>query len=399
MTTTDTAPATRLATPIQGAPVPPNSAPAAQLGGATQATTGRGGGPTSTAPAKRSPTPSHGAPVPPTTPPVPVTGPSAPRRSTPGRAVPDDQRGPARAQTTPIVHALGLADPLLALAADVLDDLERVRIANENRLRQLTRDTTDADGEERGFGLTLDHPDVARLAAIVTALGQAEHDAELQLARRMRAHPLGPWVAAQKGVGDKQGARLLASIGDPYIRPEIVRKDGTVEPARPRLVSELWAYCGHHVPDGAAARHRRGTVSNWNETARMRVHLIAEKTVMMLRRPCGRPDGQAWADHTPDCACGPWRREYDAGRRQYVGAVHTTPCHRCGPAGHPAAAGSPLSDAHAHGRAVRLVAKCLLRELWREAGRLHGHDTSPPTADHATPDAHHPGVRGGGSTP
>ena len=54
-----------------------------------------------------------------------------------------------------------LADPSLMLAADVVDDLERVRIANENRLRQLTRAEVDSDGEERGFGLSADHPDVA----------------------------------------------------------------------------------------------------------------------------------------------------------------------------------------------------------------------------------------------
>ena len=140
-----------------------------------------------------------------------------------------------------------LADPLLALAADVLGDLEKVRIANENRLRQLTRSAEDSDGETRGFGLDEAHPDVARLAALVGMLGEAEHKATLNLQRVMRKHPLGPWVAAQKGIGEKQGARLLATIGDPYIRPEITREDGTVEPSRPRMVSELWAYCGYHV--------------------------------------------------------------------------------------------------------------------------------------------------------
>ena len=140
-----------------------------------------------------------------------------------------------------------LADPLLALAADVLGDLEKVRIANENRLRQLTRSAEDSDGETRGFGLDEAHPDVARLAALVGMLGEAEHKATLNLQRVMRKHPLGPWLAAQKGIGEKQGARLLAAIGDPYIRPEITREDGTVEPSRPRMVSELWAYAGYHV--------------------------------------------------------------------------------------------------------------------------------------------------------
>lgn len=54
-----------------------------------------------------------------------------------------------------------LVDPILVLLADVLDDAERTRIANENRLRQLTRDVEDSDGEMRGFGLPLTEPSVA----------------------------------------------------------------------------------------------------------------------------------------------------------------------------------------------------------------------------------------------
>lgn len=166
---------------------------------------------------------------------------------------------PAIDQPAPKLPTLVLADPLLALAADILDDIEGVRIVNENRLRQLTRDVADTDGEERGFGLTVDHPDVARLLAMVRALRCntdfllkelelprnperpgccVEHDAERNLTKRIRAHPLGPWVKAAHGVGDKQGARLLATIGDPYWNDLH---------NRPRTVHELYAYCGFHV--------------------------------------------------------------------------------------------------------------------------------------------------------
>lgn len=37
---------------------------------------------------------------------------------------------------------------------------------------------------------------------------------------------------------------------------------------------------------------------------------------------------------------------------------------------------SPLSDGHKHARALRAVAKAVLRDLWREARRL----TNPPAA-------------------
>jgi hypothetical protein len=325
------------------------------------------------------------------------------------RASEADQTGspaPAIVATTPTHAAPGLADPLLALAADVLDDLEKVRIANENRLRQLTRDEEDADGEERGFGLTLDHPDVARLNTLVTALADAEKAATKNLEKRLREHALYPWLKAQKGVGDKQAARLLASIGDPYMRPEIVRKDGTVEPARPRNVSELWAYAGYHVinfpaghmcsgdqggtasggktghPDqnaadthsagvGVAPKRARGQRANWSSTAKMRAYLIAESTMKQLKRTCPANEEQGYATHADGCDCSRYRIVYDAARAKYADAIHHAECIRCGPKGKPAAVGSPLARKHKQARALRIVSKELLKDLWREAQRIH----------------------------
>lgn len=249
----------------------------------------------------------------------------------------------ARDNTVPIVHS-PLADPLLALAADVLGDLEKVRVANENRLRQLTRSEEDSDGETRGFGLDESHPDVARLAALVQMLADAEHKATLNLQRLMRQHPLGPWVAAQKGVGEKQAARLLAAIGDPYLRPEITLADGTADPARPRTVSELWAYCGL----APGQKRRRGERANWSAAAKMRAWNIAGS---MLK--AGN------------------REAYDKRKAVTEGRMHAAECVRCGPAGHPAQPGTPWSDGHRHADALRVMSKELLKELWREARRIH----------------------------
>lgn len=350
------------------------------------------------------------------TPPEPAIAAAVPKAESP---VPKalTRRAAVRIGSIPKFGALRLADPLLALAADVLDDLECVRIANGNRLRQLTRDETDADGEERGFGLTLDHPDVRRLAGLVEALAQAEHNAELQLRRQLRAHPLGPWVKQAKGVGDKQAARLLAAIGDPYWND---LHD------RPRTVSELWSYCGYHVllvghgrtdlhrgnadealppaghrgidaqgavasgnptggnPDqgrldaqlrfvGVAATRARGQRANWSATAKMRGHLVAASIVMQLCAPCKRtrPKGQAWVEHVDECTCSPYRVLYDDARRKYAGSVHPVECKRCGPAGKPALVGSPRSAGHQEAMAYRIVVKRILRDLWREAKRLH----------------------------
>jgi hypothetical protein len=351
----------------------------------------------------------------------------------------------ANAQATPTVLPL-LADPLLRFAADVVDDLERVRIANENRLRQLTRTATDKDGEERGYGLMPPdvceaddkklieklvavvgaaskqaqvsgkplrvppgwHPDVWNLCLIILSVQATEHRAILDLQRKMRAHPLGPWMKAAHGIGEKQGARLLAVIGDPYIRPEIVRADGTVEPSRPRKgPAELWAFCGYHVirtpvsghdlgdtqsasaadgsslpadqrvsgthPSpvggelnghsgharndtqpafaGVAPKRARGQKANWSGTAKMRAHLVAVSCMK--------------------CMDSPYRKVYDDAREKYAEAVHDLPCPQCGPKGQPAQPGTPLSDGHKHHRALRAVAKEVLEDLWREAKRLH----------------------------
>lgn len=286
------------------------------------------------------------------------------QRSSVGGAL-NDQQGPAIPGPVPKKAALDLADPLLALAADVLDDLERVRIANENRLRQLTRTAEDKDGEKRGFGLTLDYPDVACLAALVDALVQAEEQATKNLERRMKRHPLGSWVKQAKGVGEKQAARLLAAVGDPYWND---LHD------RPRTVSELWAYCGYHVvhPDGhlrienhtvgavgVAPFRRKGVKANWSDDAKKRCFLVATSILK---------------------AGGPYREVYDAAREKYADAVHASECKRCGPSGKPAQPGSPLSAGHQHARGLRAISKAVLRDLWREAARLHELPIQRPTS-------------------
>ena len=204
-----------------------------------------------------------------------------------------------------------LYDPTLEMAAKIVDDLENMRKANENRLRQLTRDVEDSDGETRGLGLPLDHPDVARVAGIVEGIKHLEGEAIKNLQKIVRRHPLwNGFLKAQKGVGEKQSARLLAAIGDPYWH---------VPYDRPRTVSELWAYCGYHVlpgtqppidtrdPHGAgiqtstssnihtrvdthglygvAARRTRGQKVNWNPDAKMRAYLIGTQCQIYFDSP------------------------------------------------------------------------------------------------------------------
>jgi len=255
-----------------------------------------------------------------------------------------------------------LLDPALCFAADVLDDLERVRTANESRLRQLTRSAEDADGELRGFGLDESHPDVARLAALVDTLKRVEHDAVLQLQRQMRRHPLHSWVKAQRGVGEKQAARLLAAIGDPYINAAT---------GLPRTVSALWAYCGLHVVSGSQAvggggdpgRHfidaqalhagvapqrARGQQANWSVRAKTRAYLIAESCLKQILKPCHAAafEGRWLPMHYDVCICSPYRVVYDR-RRIRTATTHLD-----------------WTDGHSHNDALRVASKAILRDLW-----------------------------------
>jgi hypothetical protein len=301
-----------------------------------------------------------------------------------------------------------LADPTLAMCADVVDDLETVRIANQNRLRTLTA------GDEYGHSLDADHPDVKRLAELVAVLEGAEHQAVLNLQRVMRKHPLGAFMKARRGLGEKQFARLLASLRDPYWNDLF---------NRPRTVRELYAYAGYHVlgsdtqgandsqPSigvaaaslgtstqagrgsqdahgaGVAPTRKRGEKSNWNSTARKRLWLCADACIVK-------------SSH--------YRHVYDDGRLKYADAIHQQPCAQCGPKGKPAQPGTPLSAGHQHARARRLIAKAILKDVWDESKRLHelaadqsvidsqrntvGGDQPPPPSSRASAKANLVGV-------
>lgn len=223
----------------------------------------------------------------------------------------------------------------------LLNDIEGIRIASDNRLRSLTRDEPDKDGVIRGAKLDESDPTVAVLAKYADEMNKMEERLIRDLQKQMRAHPLAGWVKREKGVGEKQAARLLEAVGDPYWNSLH---------SRPRTVSELWAYCGYSVKEGAAQRRKKGEKSNWSSEAKMRAFLMAESCIKTKGR---------------------YRDVYDDARAQYENAVHPTDCVRCGPAGKPALAGSPLSAGHQHARALRRVAKEILKDLWTEAKAVH----------------------------
>lgn len=262
--------------------------------------------------------------------PIPVSSPTgkSSARATSGTSPIPRPRARASAPTSPISEPSARADLdhlLLSIRTlgDQLDDLERVRIANGNRIAQL----------ERTFGSGLACLDVTQ-----RAIRAIEHEAELELKRMWRKYPLAPWAKEIPGCGEKLIARLIAVIGDPAERPN---------PAK------LWAYCGHGEP---TRRRGRGMTQAelfacGNPEAKKRVYLLASQ----FRRTPGSP----------------YRLVYDEARERYRDRVHESACVRCGPAGKPAPAGSPWTLAHQDAAALRFVGKVFLRDLWHAARSLH----------------------------
>lgn len=241
--------------------------------------------------------------------------------------------------------AYPIADPMLFTLAQTLQDYETLRIAEEHRLRIFSTpsDVPDEDGVCRGFGYAEDSNEVQVVKGLIDPLKDLEHRTVLSLQKRMRVNPIWPYFKDVKGVGEKTLARLMACIGDPYLRP---LDDGSYEP---RTVSQLWAYCGMHTianKDGeiVAAKRMKGVQANWNTEAKTRLFLLSQN---LLRQGIRKDkDGNQYAV-----------TEY--GQLYLDRRAHTAVTH---PEWNP---GHGLNDA------LRIMGKELLKQLWRAAREIH----------------------------
>ena len=246
---------------------------------------------------------------------------------------------------------------VLVLYADIVDDAERSRVANENRYRSLTSDA------EWGKLISAQHPVAAELAGMIAGLQEIEKVAVKGLKRAMKDHALGPFVQRTTGLGLKTAARFLGLVGDPYMHP---LKD------RPRTVSELWAFCGLHVLNGdhraidtqrtsvasevpagqgrndthvhaagRAPRRSKGIKVNWSTKAKTRAYLMAECCLKAKTSP--------------------YRAVYLA-RRAHTAVTHPD-----------------WTKGHSHADGLRIAMKAILRDLWIEAKGLHDGNSSGAT--------------------
>lgn len=241
----------------------------------------------------------------------------------------------------------GTRDPILGTLAATVSDLEDIRISLSNRLYSLTHGEQDADGVLRTYGLPDDDPAVLAVQELLEGAQRLEKAAVKALEKRMKKHVLYKWVEDNKGIGAKSAARLLSAIGDPYMKELYVEEEWKQyrRVLKPRTISELWAYCGYSVVDGAAPRRMKGKQVNWNPEARTRVWLMAETSVKCK---------------------GTYKPVYDEAKAQALANPHKVDCPRC-----KAKAGEPLSAGHAHARALRRVSKEILRDLWLLSKEWH----------------------------
>lgn len=253
----------------------------------------------------------------------------------------------------------------LTIAADQLDDMERVRIATSNRLRSLTEPV-----EIKSAGIVIDKgmantPESQALEAQLDALKAAEKSAVRELQRAMKAHPLAGFVSGNKGIGEKTVGRLLGSIGHP-----LFRYDPETEEEVERTVSQLRSYCG--CGDMAEQRRKKGVKSNWNAEARKQMFVIAEGTIKSRCYACReagkeREEGEGWTPPPKGCTCEAdgfhYRATFDKARGSYEG--------------------TDITDGHKMNRALQKVKKEFLKDLWLEARRVQSpgetHETASPS--------------------
>lgn len=285
-------------------------------------------------------------------------------QSSPGHTTSESQG--AYAGGTPVAVVQGRIDnqtraddgyPTLRSASEIFEDVQRTRIAVENRIRTAPID-------------------VELIRSHLEGLHHTEHQLALYMRRVMRkiAPEITAWQKETPGVGEHLLARLLGQIGHP-VTTTVHAWEGTgtdrtlvAVGTKRRRVSDLWSYCGHGDP---TRRARKGMTAEeafglGNPRAKMIVHLIAEGCMKAV-------GGSATTETQPTKASptrrrSPYRDVYDTRRMDTAERVHAAPCVRCGPSGKPAPEGSPWSAGHQHADALRVVGKEFLRDLWIVAG-------------------------------
>lgn len=226
----------------------------------------------------------------------------------------------------------------LRVWSSMLTDAQHARISIGNRIGSATVDGALFDGH-------------------VDTLKAAERGIALGMKRAMRT-TVGPnvraWQQTTPGIGEHLLARLLGDTLHPAIawphHWEGTGADRVLVAEEPYLrgLYQWWSYCGM----GDAGRRKRAgmtadeAASLGRPSAKMLARLLAEAS--MKAGAHGKRKGSCVDDgegllHAPGCGCHRYRLVYDETKARHVESV---------------------TKGHAHNRALRIVAKEILRDLW-----------------------------------
>lgn len=261
-------------------------------------------------------------------------------------------------------HAPFIAESIdvMKFTSDALDDIEKIRIMQENRLRTMTDEIKNLN--------SVDHPSMNVARMTTQQLIGMESDLIKELNRQLKQSPFADFVKSRVGVGEKQLARLITEIHDPFWRNEDIfntsdetlttRDSRTIAPgevsfpAGPRSVTQLWSYCGlANTETGEPVRRTRGVRSNWNQDAKTRAWLIVDSCFKQLSPACRATSETSIKSHTESCACSPYRVIID-NRRAETALSHPE-----------------WSPGHALADAKRIAMRELLKDLWRFSRDIH----------------------------
>lgn len=136
----------------------------------------------------------------------------------------------------------------LRWVADSYDQVQRVRMAMDNRLRAYAQGRDDSE-------LKLQGP----AAVVAENLAATEKQLAKMMNELVKTHPAWPWLSQVRGVSGVLGCKLL----------------GLLDINQARHISSFWKFCGLAVVNGERDRLQKGEKAPYSKRAKVVCYLIA----------------------------------------------------------------------------------------------------------------------------